>query len=148
MENMAKRLQLHERALELVEKLCDEMINMSEKEVDCMFLDSILLAVENGIHEIVKKILDAYPSVVFAIDHKGRHVFQLAAKNRHEKVFNIIKQSRDLKAEIFDIPDYKGNNLMHMCGKLAPSHRLNIVPGAALQMQRELRWFKVRKTNY
>jgi hypothetical protein len=33
--------------------------------------------------------------------------------------------------------------MLHLAGKLAHSDRLNIVSGAALQMQRELLWFKV-----
>ncbi|CAA2990513.1 Ankyrin repeat-containing protein At3g12360 [Olea europaea subsp. europaea] len=34
------------------------------------------------------------------------------------------------------------NNILHLAAKLAPSSRLNSVSGAALQMQRELQWFK------
>nr|GLL46216.1 uncharacterized protein LOC109168169 [Ipomoea trifida] len=34
------------------------------------------------------------------------------------------------------------NNVLHFAGKLAPPHKLNLVSGAALQMQRELQWFK------
>ncbi|KAL0442319.1 UNVERIFIED_CONTAM: hypothetical protein Slati_1954600 [Sesamum latifolium] len=38
--------------------------------------------------------------------------------------------------------DDNHNNIMHLAGKLAPPERLKIVSGAALQMQRELLWFK------
>ncbi|KAG6624406.1 hypothetical protein CIPAW_16G024900 [Carya illinoinensis] len=34
------------------------------------------------------------------------------------------------------------NNMLHLAGELPPSDRLNIVSGAALQMQRELLWFQ------
>ena len=34
-------------------------------------------------------------------------------------------------------------NLLHLAGQLAPIHKLNLVSGAALQMQRELQWFQV-----
>ncbi|GKF49339.1 ankyrin repeat-containing domain, PGG domain protein, partial [Tanacetum coccineum] len=33
-------------------------------------------------------------------------------------------------------------NSLHKAAKLAPPHRLNIVTGAALQLQRELQWYK------
>jgi len=33
--------------------------------------------------------------------------------------------------------------MLHLAGQVAPPNRLNIVSGAALQMQRELLWFKV-----
>ncbi|KAJ0080960.1 hypothetical protein Patl1_12165 [Pistacia atlantica] len=35
-----------------------------------------------------------------------------------------------------------GNNILHFAGKLAPPYQLSRIPGAALQMQRELQWFK------
>ncbi|KAB1221537.1 hypothetical protein CJ030_MR2G000238 [Morella rubra] len=38
--------------------------------------------------------------------------------------------------------DEKNNNMLHLVGQLAPPDRLNIVSGAALQMQRELLWVK------
>ncbi|XP_059309226.1 uncharacterized protein LOC132060282 isoform X3 [Lycium ferocissimum] len=38
--------------------------------------------------------------------------------------------------------DTSGNNILHMAGKLAPLGRLNLISGAALQMQRELQWFQ------
>ncbi|KAF5800707.1 putative PGG domain-containing protein [Helianthus annuus] len=41
--------------------------------------------------------------------------------------------------------DKDGNNLLHLAAQLAPIHKLNVVSGAALQMQRELQWFKLRK---
>ncbi|XP_022851723.1 uncharacterized protein LOC111373415 [Olea europaea var. sylvestris] len=40
--------------------------------------------------------------------------------------------------------DDEGNNILHLAGKLAPPSRLNTISaGPALQMQRELLWFKV-----
>ncbi|XP_059635946.1 uncharacterized protein LOC132278151 [Cornus florida] len=38
--------------------------------------------------------------------------------------------------------DIYGNTILHLAGKLAPPHKLNLVSGAALQMQCELQWFK------
>lgn len=38
--------------------------------------------------------------------------------------------------------DPHGNNILHLAGQLPLSDRLNLVSGAALQMQRELQWFK------
>ena len=36
-----------------------------------------------------------------------------------------------------------GNNMLHLAAGLAPEEKLNAISGAALQMQRELLWFKV-----
>ncbi|XP_052198339.1 uncharacterized protein LOC127805629 [Diospyros lotus] len=38
--------------------------------------------------------------------------------------------------------DKKNNNMLHLAGRLAPPSKLNLIPGAALQMQHELQWFK------
>ncbi|KAJ9558172.1 hypothetical protein OSB04_012786 [Centaurea solstitialis] len=38
--------------------------------------------------------------------------------------------------------DKDGNNLLHLAAQIAPIHKLHIVSGAALQMQRELQWFQ------
>ncbi|CAA2967517.1 Hypothetical predicted protein [Olea europaea subsp. europaea] len=44
--------------------------------------------------------------------------------------------------------DDEGNNILHLAGKLAPPSRLNTISaGPALQMQRELLWFKVRNSH-
>ncbi|KAL7175574.1 hypothetical protein ACSBR2_029219 [Camellia fascicularis] len=40
------------------------------------------------------------------------------------------------------IEDNYGNTILHLAGGLAPYDKLNLVLGAALQMQRELQWFK------
>ncbi|GJX57281.1 ankyrin repeat-containing domain, PGG domain protein [Tanacetum coccineum] len=37
-------------------------------------------------------------------------------------------------------------NALHIAAKLAPSHRLSTITGAALQMQRELQWYKEVET--
>lgn len=44
--------------------------------------------------------------------------------------------------------DENDNNMLHLVGKLAHPSELNIISGAALQMQRELLWFKVNITTY
>lgn len=38
--------------------------------------------------------------------------------------------------------DKFGDSMLHLAGQLAPPNKLNLVPGAALQMQRELQWLK------
>ncbi|PWA77500.1 ankyrin repeat-containing domain, PGG domain protein [Artemisia annua] len=40
------------------------------------------------------------------------------------------------------IKDSYGNNLLHLVGRLIPTNKLNLISGAALQIQRELQWFK------
>nr|POE67867.1 hypothetical protein CFP56_62039 [Quercus suber] len=55
---------------------------------------------------------------------------------------NIPCSIRDLLA---DRINEDGNNMLHLAAGLAPEEKLNAISGAALQMQRELLWFKVEK---
>ncbi|KAH6761631.1 ARM repeat superfamily protein [Perilla frutescens var. hirtella] len=139
-KEVSKKNEKHKQAVQLVNKLCREMLSLPEGKASAMFLNSILTAAENGISEIVVVIMEMYPLVVLASeDETGKDVFLLAATNRYENVFNLIYR---LNYQYINGQDSQGNNLMHICGKLAPPDRLNLVLGAALQMQRELQWFK------
>ncbi|KAL0333696.1 UNVERIFIED_CONTAM: hypothetical protein Sangu_1525800 [Sesamum angustifolium] len=68
--------------------------------------------------------------------------FILSFENRSEHVYNLIYQMSDHKHFYSDLCDVNGNNLLHLAAKLAPSHKLNEISGAALQMQREIQWYK------
>ncbi|KAI3830626.1 hypothetical protein MKX03_016458 [Papaver bracteatum] len=46
------------------------------------------------------------------------------------------------KMSLYSKEDKSYNTLLHYAAKLAPLAKLNLVSGAALQMQRELQWFK------
>ncbi|KAG8367217.1 hypothetical protein BUALT_Bualt16G0049600 [Buddleja alternifolia] len=134
---------MHGQALQLLKSLCRRLESLPESEASIIYSRAIILAANFGIHEVVEIILDMFPAALNNVDpDNGRNVFLIAARNRFENVFNLIYQMSDRKHQFCDIADYQNNNLMHLCAKLAPPHKLNIVPGAALQMQRELQWFK------
>ncbi|KAI3823100.1 hypothetical protein L1987_04527 [Smallanthus sonchifolius] len=87
--------------------------------------------------------LDLFTKVV---DKKGFHLSLEAITQRQEQVYNILFQSdvhKAAQATLID-KDEKENSL-HKAAKLAPPHRIIISTGAALQMQRELQWYKVIK---
>ncbi|KAG6411175.1 hypothetical protein SASPL_129253 [Salvia splendens] len=144
------------QALQLAKHLCDEMINLPGNEALCdqiitlpqnkalpIFEKSIRDAAVHGISELVEMIIDIYPLTIYFREREMRRdVFMLAAANRFENVINLFYNMNDRKYIFRSCIDKHGNNLMHICGKLAPSDRLNLVAGPALQMQRELQWFK------
>ncbi|KAH6827720.1 hypothetical protein C2S53_015688 [Perilla frutescens var. hirtella] len=132
-----------EGALELAECLCEKLVSSPGNEASTIFARSIINAAKNGNSEIVEMIIRRYPEVALEVtDETGMNVFMLGAHNRFENVINLIYNMSDRKYMVFDCTDNQNNNLMHTCGKLGPPNRLNLVPGAALQMQRELQWFK------
>lgn len=109
-----------------------------------MDIDKILYdAIKHGIIEFVAEILKYNPEFIWRKDKKGRTIFALAIVLRQEKIYSLMYSlgtKRNIMARRHDI---FGNNFLHLAAKLSPPTQLERVSGAALQMQRELQWFKV-----
>ncbi|KAM4071848.1 hypothetical protein ACB094_11G091500 [Castanea mollissima] len=133
----------HFLSCELVSRMKDQVLisNAQQRETGKVNA-AILRAVKEGIFEFVFEIVKADPQLVWSGDSKSRNIFSVAVQYRHAKIFSLI-YGLDIKTALARYPDsfYK-NNLLHMAGMSAPSTALNDIPGAALQMQRELQWFK------
>ncbi|KAL7193983.1 hypothetical protein ACSBR2_025594 [Camellia fascicularis] len=122
----------HSQALQLVKYLCEQVRSLEDlKAYRSLAKCPHLVAAKLGIHEIIEEIVNSFPRAILAKDSEDRNIFQLAAIKRHENVFNLLYQMDD-----------NGNTLLHLVGKQAPIEKLNVVPGAALQIQRELQWLK------
>ncbi|THG10815.1 hypothetical protein TEA_002098 [Camellia sinensis var. sinensis] len=96
-----------------------------------------------GIHEIVEAILRSYPDAISLKNQKKQSIFHQAIVYRHEKVFNLIRQVEESRTIFLSKLDESKNNALHLAGYMAPQQQLYLRVGAALQMQRELHWFKV-----
>ncbi|CAN4113766.1 unnamed protein product [Withania somnifera] len=105
-------------AIKLVECLCNKIENLSHEEVATIASDPLLEAAKYDNYEIVEAI------------------------HRCENVFNLVHQMSHHRYPLMALTDSSRNTMLHLAGKLAPQNKLNLVPGPALQMQRELQWFK------
>ncbi|KAL2533242.1 Ankyrin repeat family protein [Abeliophyllum distichum] len=106
-------------------------------------LGPFLLGAQNGISEIVKEILKSFPHSITFLDEENHSVFHLAAMYRHEKIFKIVhQQSEQFKISLSLLLDNRRNNILHLVGYKGCQDRLDLNPGAVLQMQRELQWYK------
>ncbi|KAK0598133.1 hypothetical protein LWI29_031940 [Acer saccharum] len=103
--------------------------------------ESALIAARLGIYEVVNEILKAYIRSVSFTDELGHHMLSFAVLSRQEKVFNLVYQVCHpmVRDQLTMWKNNIGVTILHMAGVLAPSSE---IPGAALQMQRELQWFK------
>ncbi|KAL6315199.1 hypothetical protein AAG906_037431 [Vitis piasezkii] len=128
---------MHTLTLQLLNHLCTEVLKVSRAKK--IFRQSFINGAKYGIPEILEEIIKSYP---YALEYLNEDVFKLAVLNRYEKIFNLICETGMHRQLIIRIED-DSNNILHLAGKLAPPHRLSLVSGAALQMQRELHWFKV-----
>ncbi|XP_038875615.1 uncharacterized protein LOC120068020 isoform X2 [Benincasa hispida] len=94
--------------------------------------------------EFLVLLIRRYPDIVWEEDADGKSIFHVAVENRLEDVFNLIYEIGGLKDFSAKYrTTVKGKyNILHLAAKLAAPNHLDRVSGAALQMQRELLWFK------
>ncbi|XP_059634749.1 uncharacterized protein LOC132277054 isoform X2 [Cornus florida] len=133
---------MHHQALELIKCFCTEVISLDNKKASLILRKPFLLGVEFGIHELVEEIVESFPAAISFGDKENHVLFHLAVINRHENVFNLVYQMGKYTQFLSMFTDKSENNILHLAGNLAPKPKLNLVSGAALQMQRELQWFK------
>ncbi|CAI9267766.1 unnamed protein product [Lactuca saligna] len=137
---------VHNQAVALVKCLCHEISALNLESNSIYYSKPIIEAASNGAYEVVQEIADTFPQAIWYSDESGHFMIQLAILHRCEKVYNLTYQMSDHKHFHKTLKDSHNNNLLHLAGKLAPPHKLNLVSGAALQMQRELQWFKEVET--
>ncbi|KAL5755724.1 hypothetical protein ACOSQ2_020470 [Xanthoceras sorbifolium] len=161
----------HECAVELVNIICMQLSHMSYQQTEDFLQNPPILgkAVEVGIEEIVRILLQHFTDLLYCEPLPQRNLLDIAVENRQEKIVNIIKEISPTIARTLcarpavsrntiplvailisptaarnlwgDLVESK-NTTLHLAGKLAPAFKLYSVSGAALQMQRELQWFK------
>ncbi|GJT97589.1 ankyrin repeat-containing domain, PGG domain protein [Tanacetum coccineum] len=83
-----------------------------------------------------------FPDAIWSTNEDGHNFIQYSVINRSEKIYNLLYEMSEHKNIYKTITDSSGNNLLHLAARLAPANKLNLISGAALQIQRELQWFK------
>ncbi|KAH9649869.1 ANK REP REGION domain-containing protein [Citrus sinensis] len=91
----------------------------------------MLIAARMGVTEMVEQILDTFPVAIHDLDSDRKNVVLLAIENRQTK-------------SIFRQVDSQGNSALHLAAKFG-DHRPWLLPGAALQMQWEIKWYQFVK---
>ena len=134
----------HFLSRELLSQMKDQiLISNTQQRTTGRVYEAILRAIKEGIFEFVFDIVKADPLLVWCYNEKSRSIFSVAVQYRHAKIFSLV-YDLDAKCAMTSCKDSSNeNNLLHMAGMSAPSTSINDIPGAALQMQRELQWFKV-----
>ncbi|KAL0308410.1 UNVERIFIED_CONTAM: hypothetical protein Sradi_5783300 [Sesamum radiatum] len=133
---------MHCQAMELVKCLCLESLNVDTVKSASVFKPAVILSATNGLYEVIEEILSSFPSAIWCLDPEHHDLFQIAVINRRETIFNLLYDLEEHAHLVTQNTDSHNNNILHLAGKLAPPHRLSLVSGAALQMQRELQWYK------
>ncbi|KAB2613692.1 hypothetical protein D8674_036008 [Pyrus ussuriensis x Pyrus communis] len=149
---------MHERVQQFLPLMCKAKKTRGE----IVPLQAALrIAVERGhveyiTHFCINELNDeSYPIHVEQIENeKHQSLFQIAAECRHHKVYNLIHvfyellrdqygpNRSDRPQSIMGRTDYYRNNMLHTVASITSFSQIDHIRGAALQMQRELQWFK------
>ena len=95
-----------------------------------------------GVTEMVEKILKEFPVAIQDLDSDGKNVVLLAVENRYPQIYNLLLNSKIPKESVFRQVDKDGNSALHLAAQ-CPENRPSLILGVALQMQREIKWYKV-----
>jgi hypothetical protein len=104
-------------------------------------------AVKKGMVEFIIEVIKARPHLMISLDGNLRHLFMSSIANRQEKVFSLFYGLEAERALFVSNVDSSQNTMLHLAAKLSPPSQLARISGAALQMQRELQWYKVSFLN-
>ncbi|KAJ9696062.1 hypothetical protein PVL29_008358 [Vitis rotundifolia] len=120
--------------------MAKEIDEMAKKETP------ILIAAKNGIVEMVERILELFPVAIHDMNSEKKNIILLAVENRQTSVYALLLKREILKDSIFHVVDHEGNSALHLAAKLNDRHPWRI-PGAALQMQWEIKWYEYVKNS-
>ncbi|KAK2996571.1 LOW QUALITY PROTEIN: hypothetical protein RJ639_025506, partial [Escallonia herrerae] len=102
----------------------------------------ILIAAKNGITEIVQKILEDFPVAIHDMNLDKKNMVLLAVEHRQPHVYQLLLNRTAMKDSL--PVDKDGNSALHLAAMLG-EYRPWRIPGAALQMQWELKWYEFVK---
>ncbi|KAA8538294.1 hypothetical protein F0562_027883 [Nyssa sinensis] len=105
-------------------------------------LNAVILASQFGNLEFVVEMVESNPALLHVNTTAGG-IFHVAVANRQEKIWNLIYGFGAEGGEFARFVDPDLNTLLHVAGMLAPAKRFSNISGAAMQMQREMQWYKI-----
>ncbi|KAK4283813.1 hypothetical protein QN277_000724 [Acacia crassicarpa] len=88
----------------------------------------LMIAVKNGVIEMVEKILELLPSTIKDVNGEGKNILLLAVEYRHTNVLRFLSKRKWQNESVFRHTDNQENNALHLAA----------VPG-------EIQWFEFVK---
>ncbi|WJZ90105.1 hypothetical protein VitviT2T_009275 [Vitis vinifera] len=104
----------------------------------------LLVAAKNGVVEIVERILELFPVAIHDKDYQKKNIVLLAVEYRQPHVYELLVKRKVLKDAVFRHVDIDGNSALHLAAMLG-ENKPWLIPGAALQMQWEIKWYEFVK---
>ncbi|KAG5612479.1 hypothetical protein H5410_023760, partial [Solanum commersonii] len=135
----------HQNAIKLAECLCEELQNISEKEISSIVGGPLLQATHFDNYKLVEIIVTKFPSSIYYHHENEKNILHVAVENRSKNVFKLVSQMNQHSHHLVTSIDSSNNTMLHLAGKLSEEKELKKTFGAALNMQEELRWFEAVK---
>ncbi|KAL4604644.1 hypothetical protein ACB092_10G205500 [Castanea dentata] len=104
----------------------------------------MLLAVGNGITEMVEHIILNKFSLAISVKSDGKNIVLSAMKNRQTRVLQLLFKQDFVKHKLIHELHMMDNNALHLAAELG-EQKPWLIPGAALQMQWEIKWYEFVK---
>ncbi|GKA47859.1 ankyrin repeat-containing domain, PGG domain protein [Tanacetum coccineum] len=139
--------QIYEDATNLLSDVCFLMNKILIKDNSSTYhqyhTTSTFEATRRNASTFIRCIMRQFPDAIWSTNEDGHDFIQYSVISRSEKIYNLLYEMSEHKNIYKTNKDSSGNNLLHLAARLAPTNKLNLISGAALQIQRELQWFKV-----
>ncbi|KAL4604566.1 hypothetical protein ACB092_10G201900 [Castanea dentata] len=122
--------------------------NEKEEALSDLPAEAILIAAKNGITEMVEKIIKIYPVAMYDVDKEQKNIVLLTVEYKQPSVYELLLTLREknvIKESVFTEVDHEGNSALHLAATKAEFNWP--VPGAASQMQWEIRWYEYIKNS-
>ncbi|CAL9014050.1 unnamed protein product, partial [Prunus brigantina] len=133
----------HVRTSEILQSMCEVVKGKSLKQLQGSVVQAAIFeAIKQGNVEFGYEIFKANPALVNLTGENGKTMLQFAIECRQEKVYFFFYKLTRIAPDLLVTIDQFSNTLLHAAASLSPIAQLNHIQGAALQMQRELQWFK------
>ncbi|XP_076881863.1 uncharacterized protein LOC143530123 [Bidens hawaiensis] len=102
----------------------------------------LFIAAEMGNTNFIVELIRLYPDLIWKQNDNNQSISHVSISHRREGVYNLMREIGSIKDFITTQRDDNGNSMLHLAAKIAKPKRLQDISGVALQMQRELLWYK------
>ncbi|KAI3958097.1 hypothetical protein MKW98_020739 [Papaver atlanticum] len=140
MKQVLNSKEKHDHTAVIVQRICSLLPNLNPHQLRESFInDAVYRSTIYGIVEVFKILIDINPYLEHFKDEFGRGLFQIAIMYRQESIFQYMSAMGQRNQDMCLLDNF-GNNVLHCAAFWDPSSQL--VHGPALQMQREIQWFR------
>ncbi|XP_054804678.1 uncharacterized protein LOC129307795 [Prosopis cineraria] len=147
MKEMYKKKLQHTQSDEILNFVC-EKLKFLDQDKETHITEALHTAARNGQAEFLLRALKSNPVLITlaTLPDPNGNIFFSGISFRQNEIFNLLHGFRFKDNVVSLISASSSNTFLHEVAMLAPASRLNSISGAALQLQREMQWFKAAES--